>query len=328
MRADEAILHVPPIGSVSLEDALRGPFAHAEGADPVNSPMVRHLLEAMDWDVNAGTNWVPLSTYLTFAMPPYRQPGGSLPEKSFPPLPFHCVDLPGDRRIGVTVSVEAGRAMRMGERIRSECRVTAATPKATRLGAGTMVDFETRFTGDDDEVVAVERTAMLCFAHTGTAGSGRLERGASEVLTVVDRDGALLETRDPRQGQVAVANDLQLTPLRLAMVNAANRDFSPIHIDAEAAAEIGAPAPVANTMFVLAMVERLITTSLGRVDAVRALGPMRLIRPIPAGSTISTHGSVVAVHPAGPAVDIELAVVLTADGIPVSTGTATARITP
>lgn len=272
---------------IPLSQVMGRRFATVVGVDPVNAVMVRQLLEAMDWDHGRGNSFIPLCTYLTFAMPAYRRRGEPLRDECFPPFPYQWVEVPGDGRIAVSVAVSAGEPMTYGHHLRSDWSVVGARPLSTRLGPGTLVDFEVRFadvvTGAN---VAVESTSVLYYQGTATV--------AQEPVSALDAAAAQPRfTPDaPRPGQVLDTIALRLSVQRLAMISAANRDFAPIHVDARAAARVGAPAPVANTMFVLALAERLLLHGGGPHARVLALGPMRLIRPLWAGVTVWVHGTV------------------------------------
>jgi acyl dehydratase len=272
---------------IPLAQATGRRFASIVGVDPVNAVMVRQLLEAMDWDHGLGDAFIPLSTYLTFAMPAYRRTGEPLRAGCFPPLPYQSVEVPGDGRMAISVEVSAGAAMTYGHRLRSDWSVTAARSLSTRLGPGTLVDFEARFadvaTGAE---VAVERTSVLYYQGTTTVARDPISPFA------VGTGQPSYTPAAPAVGQRLDSVTLGLSTQRLAMIAAANRDFAPIHVDAQAAADIGAPAPVANTMFVLALVERLLLQNGGTSTRVLRLGPMRLLRPLWAGATVWVHGTV------------------------------------
>ncbi|KBZ60995.1 MaoC/PaaZ C-terminal domain-containing protein [Mycobacterium marseillense] len=255
--------------------------------DPVNTVMVRQLLEAMDWDHGCGDAFVPLSTYLTFAMPAYRRAGEPLRAGCYPPFPYQLVDVPGDGRMAISVDVSAGASMIHGHHLRSNWSVARARPLSTRLGPGTLVDFEVSFVDAVTDVeVAVERTSVLYYLATTTVAA----KPVSPWDTATGQPS--FTPAAPAAGQRLDDVTLELSTQRLAMIAGANRDFAPIHVDAQAAADIGAPAPVANTMFVLALVERLLVHNGGTSTRVLRLGPMKLLRPLWAGATVSVHGTV------------------------------------
>ncbi|HVW43944.1 MAG TPA: MaoC/PaaZ C-terminal domain-containing protein [Amycolatopsis sp.] len=284
-----------------LDDYVGRCFATITGADEVNEPAVRHLLEAMEWDWPDAP--VPLSTYLTFALPSYRNGDGTIPDRTLPPLPFHEVPAPGSRAIGTRIEVAAGdRPMRYGDRLRSEWFLQAVTPCRTRVGDGLYLDYETRFRNQCAELVAVERTRVLRFdpRELGEDASGgalpiRGDDSEREPFTV-DR---------PRAGTRLAEVTLPMSLQRLVMLASANRDFAPIHHDPAAAAEIGASAPVVNTMFLLSFAERLLVENGGPAARAVRLGPLRLLRPTPSGGTVTARGTVREVVPVPGGFEVE-----------------------
>jgi acyl dehydratase len=287
MTSSLSVTTVGHDGRIPLAQATGRRFASIAGADPVNAVMVRQLLEAMDWDHSRGDSFIPLSTYLTFAMPAYRRTGEPLRAGCFPPLPYQAVEVPGDGRMAISVQVSAGAPMTYEHHLRSDWSVVGARPLSTRLGPGTLVDFEVHFADAVTAAeVAVERTSVLYYQGTTTI--------APEPVSPWDpgTDQPPFTPPAPAPGQRLESITLDLTTQRLAMIAAANRDFAPIHVDARAAADVGAPAPVANTMFVLALVERLLVQNGGKGARVLRLGPMQLLRPLWAGVTVWVHGTV------------------------------------
>jgi acyl dehydratase len=299
---------------VKLDEFVGRCFATITGADEVNEPAVRHLLEAMEWDWPGRP--VPLSTYLTFALPSYRNAEGVIPEATLPPLPFHVLPVPGSRAIGTRIEVAAGKPMRYGDRLHSEWFLQAATPRRTRLGDGLYLDFETRFRNQRGELVAVERTRVLRFdpGESGESSGGEfLASGDDTVREPFD-------ARCPRVGSRLAEVALPMPVQRLVMLASANRDFAPIHHDPAAAAEIGAGRPVVNTMFLLSFAERLLVENGGPGSRALRLGPLRLLRPTPAGSTVVARGIVreVARVPEGFEVEIDVEISTSADGVTVT----------
>jgi acyl dehydratase len=69
---------------------------------------------------------------------------------------------------------------------------------------------------------------------------------------------------------------IPLTLQRLIMEAGANRDFSSIHHDYEAATATGAPAPYMNSFFILGMFERLLREWIGLQGRIKKIGPFRM----------------------------------------------------
>jgi len=282
-----------------LESLVGTTFAEIEAADEITASAVRHTLEAWDWDPPDSTS-VPLSSYLTFALPPYRGVGERLAPGVLPPFPYHEVPLPGSRRMGVSVQVSAGDApMRIGDRITSSWSVAAVHPRRTRLGDGVFIDYETRFRNQRGGLVAVERATLLGFDPAEDAGRTIAgAEGSSGALApegpafFAETDGPVFDPAAPVVGAVLRPLRLDMGVQRHAMIHAANRDFAPIHHDPAAAAEIGASTLVMNTMSMLTAMEILFAQNGGdRADA-RRLGPVRLSRPTEIGQTFIASGVV------------------------------------
>jgi acyl dehydratase len=303
-------------------------FATITGADAVHPAAVRQLFEAAEVPVAAATDTelaqllggtAPLSTYLTFALPAWREPGHPLADGRLPPLPFHQVTTHyGDRALATSVEVTAAGPMRFGDRITSFWTLSRVSRHQTRLGPGVFLDFETRFVTQRSDPVAVERTTILVFEPDGMAAGGeRARRAAAPELPAAVRDGPLFDPARPQAGQRTPEIRLSMPLQRLAMIAAANRDFAPVHHDPRAAAEIGAPAPIVNSMFLLTLAERVAFEAAGLDARVLRLGPLRMLRPTPAGTTVVCYGRVSAAVPAagGTQVTVEILMAVEPGGL-------------
>jgi len=100
---------------------------------------------------------------------------------------------------------------------------------------------------------------------------------------------------------------LALTLQRLVMEAAANRDFAPIHHDAEIARATGASEPFANVMLVQALLEAGLREWMGLDGRLRKLG-VNLRSFAPAGAMMTGHGRVTGKRPEenGGLVDLEV----------------------
>ena len=299
-----------------LEDFLNQCFATITGADEVSRQGIRHLQEALDWDwpdegAELGADpVVPLSTYLTFAMPAYRERGDILRPGKLPPLPVHWLPLPGSRSMGVTVEVEAGTPMRIHDRLASHWYLRKIRSTRTRLGPALFLDFEAHFKNQDGDQVAVERLTLLNFEPAEGVGADESQRQitADPVWEAPPRSD--FDARAPQIGALLADVVLPVSRQRQAMIHSANRDFAPIHHDPWAASEIGSPEPVLSTMSLLSLVERLATDNGGPGTRAIRLGPLRLHRPTPSVSVVRVRGQVVGVEAAegGSLVDLQVAI--------------------
>ena len=89
--------------------------------------------------------------------------------------------------------------------------------------------------------------------------------------------------------------EIVVTLQRLVMEAGANRDFSLIHHDSEAAKATGAPAAYANTFFLLGMFERLVREWGGLAAEIKRLGPMQMRTFNAVGDVLRFSGEVAAV---------------------------------
>ena len=302
-------------GRGELDSYVGRVFAEIEGADAITEASVRHLLEAMDWDwpgesrgvVGVGPDGVvvPLSSYLTHALPAYRSRGDALPSSVFPPLPYHLVPLEWSRRMATTVEVHAGVVpMRVGDKITSTWSVISVHRTTTRLGECGFIAYEARFCNQGGDSVALERATLVGFEPHEESGGGP----APVAIPPSIFGEPTFERGNPVVGAIFASVELDLTPLRLAMVHSANRDFAPIHHDPVAAAEIGSSSIVVNSMFLLSLVERLIMDNGGADTKVLQLGPLKLLKPTPSGQEISCRGRVVEVSRRKDALELALEV--------------------
>jgi acyl dehydratase len=88
---------------------------------------------------------------------------------------------------------------------------------------------------------------------------------------------------------------LELTMQRLVMIAAANRDFAPTHVDAEAARATGAEHAYGNMMVVMALLERTVEQWAGPGARLRSLTDVRMSGFNRAGDTVTCRGEVAAV---------------------------------
>jgi acyl dehydratase len=85
---------------------------------------------------------------------------------------------------------------------------------------------------------------------------------------------------------------IPLTLQQLVMEAGANRDFSSIHHDREAAKATGAPEVYANTYLIMGMIERLLREWIGLKGQIKKLGPMRMKMFNCVGDTLTLKGRV------------------------------------
>jgi 3-methylfumaryl-CoA hydratase len=149
------------------------PLAVHVGAERIDSSAVRrfaeaHELDAVVYEDDAAARAegfpgriAPWSMAMVAAMPAYWQPGDPpLEDGALPPFAWDCVDLPGRAMMSTRIELVFERPLRPGDLLHSEYRVTAVTPKRTKIGTGHFVDFEVSLLDEDGELVAVERSSV------------------------------------------------------------------------------------------------------------------------------------------------------------------------
>jgi acyl dehydratase len=166
----------------TLDDALAlvgSQIAVLDAADPVNAPMIRHHLEAYEWDFPPGADeaaarasgyaavCAPAAMFMTFAMPVYWAPDGPpISPLTLAPLAFGRVPAPGSTMLATGTSVEFHEPMYVGDRLRAIWRLVGVTPKQLSIGDGVFLDFEITYRKQDGPlqdgpVVAIERTSVF-----------------------------------------------------------------------------------------------------------------------------------------------------------------------
>jgi hypothetical protein len=155
-------------GSLQDAQALVGTeIARLSGADPVNAPMIRHQLEAYEWDYPpAGSAEqaarAPRSMYMTFGMPAYWSAGAApIADLTLAPLAFGVVPAPGSAMMATATSVEFHEPMYDGDRISSVWRLVGVVPKTLGIGSGEFLNFEITYEKADGAVVAIEHTSVF-----------------------------------------------------------------------------------------------------------------------------------------------------------------------
>jgi acyl dehydratase len=95
-------------------------------------------------------------------------------------------------------------------------------------------------------------------------------------------------------GERLPGHTVPITLQRLVMEAGANRDFSSIHVDAEAAAKTGAPGPYANVIFLETLIEAALRSWAGDRAWIAEIGfTMRRFNCV--GDTVTAGGEVTAV---------------------------------
>ena len=115
-----------------------------------------------------------------------------------------------------------------------------------------------------------------------------------------------------RGGDVLPPLSLELSPQRLAMEAAVNRDFTPIHHDPGMAQRTGARTAYANTMLLQALIEAMLRNWAGPRAAIRSL-EIAMRSFCYAGSIATAKGRVTEVDQEADAVSTVVAVSIESD---------------
>lgn len=153
--------------------------AELDGADPVNTPMIRHQLEAFEWDApeylddefarasGLPGSIAPGAMYLTFALPAYWSPGDPpIAPNTLAPLAFRSVPCPGSAMIATEVSIVFHEPMRPGDRIHSTWILESLTRKTLSIGDGAFLGFEISYRNLQGDLIAVEHTSVFRYEPT------------------------------------------------------------------------------------------------------------------------------------------------------------------
>ena len=146
---------------------------------------------------------------------------------------------------------------------------------------------------------------------SGQGGQGDAAAQGSGQNREAPPSQALDWSRQRRFGELSLGEEthsfqLPLTLQRLVMEAGANRDFSLIHHDREAARATGAPDAYANAFLLLGLFERLTREWGGLRARIEKLGPMTMRTFNAAGDLLSVKGRVAQLDPTRRAAGLEL----------------------
>lgn len=288
---------------------------------------------------------VPGTLVLSLGLAPYWQPGEPLAQLSDAPkqIPIPVIfDVPAPCTLSFATSVEVEfeTPMRLGDRIIRTTEFVGLTRKTLRVGDGAFFRQRDTYRNQRGETLAVAHLDIFRFSPPesgseqdggGGKGNGRGGKAGKPVPELggarrLDQPGngatpsrrfealpsqALDCSRQRVFGELSVGEEthsfaLPLTLQRLVMEAGANRDFSLIHHDREAAQATGAPDAYANTFLLLGLFERLAREWGGLRVRIEKLGPMTMKTFNVVGDLLSVKGRVVKLEPARRAVELEL----------------------
>ncbi len=308
----------------SLEPWIGKPMSSAGPAhapDPVNLPMVRHWVDALD-DHNPiyldeaqarasrfGGLVAPPAMLQVWTMGRPRlegiaERGGSSSEMD-PESPFVALakaGLPGT--LATNSELEFLRYLRPGDQLHSTSELESISErKTTGLGSGYFVTWMTRYFAAGDEPVGRQRFRIFKFA-PGRMDDAKAREASAAAPSADSRTPDSNAAAAPRpmppaaQGERLPDFALPVTTTRIVAGALASRDFMPVHHDRDYARKQGAPDVFMNILTTNGYVARYVTDWAG--SEARLLGiRIRLGGPATPGTTLRFSGEVVREDQAG-----------------------------
>lgn len=304
----------------SLEPWIGKPMSRSGPAvapDPVNLPMIRHWVDALD-DHNPiyldedrarasrfGGLVAPPAMLQTWTMGRPRlegiaERGGSSSEmdSESPFVALAKAGLPGT--LATNSELEFLRYLRIGDQLHSTSALESISErKTTGLGSGYFVTWMTSYFAGTDELVGRQRFRIFKFAPGGTAASGGSDgRSPGAVSSNAARDAAAKSSSStpPPAGKALPPFDLPpfdlpTTTTRIVAGAIATRDFMPVHHDRDYARKQGAPDVFMNILTTNGYVARYVTDWAGSDAMLRSI-KIRLGGPATPGTTLRFTGHV------------------------------------
>jgi len=289
----------------SLEPWIGRPMSSggpAYAPDPVNVPMIRHWVDALD-DRNPiyldeaaarasrfGGLVAPPAMLQTWTMGRPKlegiaERGGSASEMD-PESPFVALakaGLPGT--LATNSELEFVRYLRPGDALHSTSALESISErKTTGLGTGYFVTWMTSYFAGSDELVGRQRFRIFKFAPgKPAAGTGAGDAAAKPA------SGAARETTNT--GAALPSFALPVTTTRIVAGAIASRDFMPVHHDRDYARKQGAPDVFMNILTTNGYVARYATDWAGSEARLRSIR-IRLGGPATPGTTLRFDGQV------------------------------------
>lgn len=274
----------------------------SDAPDPVNVPMIRHWVDALDDrnPVYLDETAAAASRFGGIVAPPamlqawtmarpviegIAERGGAADEIS-PDSALAVLAEHGYTAILATNSeLEFERYLRVGERLRSSATLESISDsKTTALGTGYFVTWVTTYLAEDDETVGRQLFRVFRFA------PGSATKAQSTASDRPARAGSA--PAPPSEGEVIPPFDLNVTATVVVAGAIASRDFMPVHHDRDYARAQGAPDIFMNILTTNGYVARYVTDWAGP-DAQLQKIAIRLGGPAIPGLLLHFTGSVI-----------------------------------
>jgi len=299
----------------------------ARAPDPVNVPMIRHWVDALD-DRNPvyldaaiaaksrfGGIVAPPAMLQTWTMSRPRIEGiaerGGAPVEVDADTPLVALDREGYvGTLATNSELEFARYLRPGDRLAASAVVESISErKTTALGLGYFVTWQTHYTDQTGAAVGRQLFRILKF-QPGSSGSPRTAGAATTKKAAPAAP----------EGERLPPFDLAVTSTVVVAGAIASRDFMPVHHDAEYARAQGAPDLFMNILTTNGYVSRYVTDWAGPEAGLRSIA-IRLGAPAVPGKTLRFSGQVARSVDRGGERLLEIAVHAANDLGPHATGT-------
>lgn len=308
-----------PVDPLAELEAWLGRERVDEGVDEVTRNDIRRKLEVYCFDCplhydeavarahGYRTLVAPVSMTSLWAVAPYWTPGE--------PPPFapglrerngtrRRIELPEpySRGFNAASEWEAFEPLYPGDRLRMTSKLVKLEPKTTRLGHGVFITSETRITKQQtDELVMITRSTAYRYdplpdvvdtARRAPAEPAPTGEQRPESSPVVDWSRQI-RFADVEIGDEVPPYTVWLNYQRIVMSVAADRMFSSIHHNREAAREGGLTDIIFNTKGYEMMFEITLRRWMGLDGRIRKMGPFRMVKNSHPGDTITGRARVV-----------------------------------
>jgi len=306
-----------------LEDWIGKPLSRsgpARAPDPVNLPMIRHWVDALD-DRNPvyldaafaratrfGGIVAPPAMLQTWTMGRPRIEGiaerGGAADELDPESPIVTLANAGYRGTLATNSeLEFERYLRPGDQLEASTALESISErKATALGAGYFVTWLTTYRDAAGELVGRQRFRILEFAPGSAGGPGSgAAAGSAGAPSRARPAGAAAD------GEALPPFELPLSATRIVAGAIASRDFMPVHHDRAYAIAQGAPDIFMNILTSNGYVSRYVTDWAGPEARLRRIAIRLGAQALP-GQTLRFTGRVARTGREGDERAVELAI--------------------